>query len=251
MSIHLDNELRIDRTSAAPLYHQLKQWLSTRIVSGELTPGTQLPGDYELSERLGVSRGVVRQALSELRHDGLVERERGRGTFVSKPKTSQGLIASLHGLAEDAALHGQRIDSTVLRLLESPTGDVVAERLGLDPGTPVVELERLRTLDGEPWVLTVTYIPLALVPGLAAHDFGGGISLYALLRDAYGLEAHSATRSVEAAVTDAREAHLLRMRVGAPLLVLRSVSYGADGRPFEYFVARHRGDRSVFEVRLP
>ena len=250
MSIHLDNP-QIDRAAAVPLYHQLKQWLSTRIATGELTPGMQLPGDHELSERLGVSRGVVRQALSELRHDGLIERERGRGTFVSKPKTAQGLIASMRGLAEDAALRAQRIESTVLRLLEEPAGDVVATMLRIAPGTPVVELERLRALDGEPWVLTVTHLPAALVPGLVAHDFGGAVSLYEVLRSEYGLAVASAARRVEAPVTDAREAHLLRMRVGAPLLVLRSVSSTADGRPFEYFVARHRGDRSAFEVRLP
>lgn len=251
MSVHLDNAPPIDRTSVAPLYHQLKQWLSIRIVSGELPPGTQLPGDHELSERLGVSRGVVRQALSELRHDGLIERERGRGTFVSRPKTAQGLIGSMRGLADDAALRGQRIDSTVLRLAERACGDVLAGKLGLDPEEPVVEIERLRTLDGEPWVLVVTYVPAHLVPGLVRHELGGDVSLYRVLRDEYGLLVASAVRRVEAAVTDAREAHLLRMRVGEPLLVLRSISYTADQRPLEYFVARHRGDRSAFEVELP
>jgi GntR family transcriptional regulator len=251
MAIHLDRPPPIDRTSPDPLYHQLKQWLSMRIASGELPPGMQLPGDYELSERLSVSRGVVRQALSELRHDGLIERRRGLGTFVSKPKTAQGLIASLRGLAEEATLSGQRIDSTVLRLMETSAGNVVAAELELEPGTPVVELERLRTLDGEPWALAMTYLPAALVPGIVARDFSGGASLYTILRTAYGLVPCSATRRVEAAVTDAREAHLLRMRVGEPLLVLRSTSYTADGRPLEYFVARHRGDRSAFEVQLP
>jgi GntR family transcriptional regulator len=251
MSIHLDSAPPLDRTSVAPLYHQLKQWLSTRIVSGELQPGTQLPGDYELSERLGVSRGVVRQALSELRHDGLIERERGRGTFVSRPKTAQGLIGSMRGLADDAALRGQEVVSTVLRLAETPADDVVAAKLELEPGTPLVELERLRTLDGDPWVLTVTYLPAALVPGLVRRDLGGIASVYRILREEYGLAPASAVRRVEAAVTDAREAHLLRMRVGEPLLVLRSISYTADGRPLEYFVARHRGDRSAFEVHLP
>ncbi len=251
MSVHLDSAPSIDRTSVAPLYLQLKQWLSTRIVSGELPPGTQLPGDHELSERLGVSRGVVRQALSELRHDGLIERERGRGTFVSQPKTAQGLIGSLRGLADDAALRGQRIDSTVLRLVERPPDELIAEKLRLAPGAPVAEIERLRTLDGEPWVLVVTYLPAALVPGIVRHDLGGAVSLYRVLREEYGLVPASAVRRVEAAVTDAREAHLLRMRVGEPLLVLRSISYTADEHPLEYFVARHRGDRSAFEVELP
>jgi GntR family transcriptional regulator len=251
MSIHLDNPPAIDRSGATPLYHQLKQWLSTRIVSGELAPGTQLPGDFELSELLGVSRGVVRQALSELRHDGLIERERGRGTFVSQPKTAQGLINSMRGLADDAALHGQRIQSIVLRFAQTPADEFVAGRLGLEPGDPVVELERLRSLDGEPWVLAVTYLPAELVPGVERRDLGGGESLYRVLREDYGLPIVASMRRVEAAVTDAREAHLLRMRVGEPLLVLRSISYTTGGRPLEYFIARHRGDRSAFEVSLP
>jgi GntR family transcriptional regulator len=251
MSVHLDNAPPLDRTSVTPLYHQLKQWLSLCIVSGELPPGTQLPGDHELSERLGVSRGVVRQALSELRRDGLIEREQGRGTFVSRPKTAQGLIGSMRGLADDAALRGQRIESTVLRLAETPADEIVAGKLGLAPGDPVVEIERLRTLDGEPWVLVVTYVPARFVPGLVRRDLGGDVSLYRVLREDYGLHVASAVRRVESAVTDAREAHLLRMRIGEPLLVLRSISYTADQRPLEYFVARHRGDRSAFEVELP
>lgn len=252
MSIDLDKSPALDRTPVAPpLYHQLRQWLSTSIVSGELPPGTQLPGDHELSERLGVSRGVVRQALSELRHDGLIERERGRGTFVARPKTTQGLIGSLRGLAEDAVLRGQHVDSTVLRLAETEADEIVAAKLGLEPKAPLVEFERLRTLDGDAWVLVVTYLPADRVPGLVTRDLGGPVSLYRILRDEYGLVPARAVRHVEAAVTDAREAHLLRMRVGAPLLVLRSISYTGDGRPLEYFVARHRGDRSTFEIELP
>lgn len=251
MSIHPDKAPTVDRTSVAPLYHQLKQWLALRIVSGELPPGTQLPGDHELSERLGVSRGVVRQALSELCHDGLIERERGRGTFVSRPKTAQGLIGSLRGLADDAALQGQRLESTVLRLVERPADELVAAKLGLERGESIVEIERLRILDGEPWVLVVTSLPAVLVPGLVRRDLGGDVSLYRVLRDEYGLAVGSAVRRVEATVTGAREAHLLRMRIGEPLLVLRSISYTRDERPLEYFVARHRGDRSAFEVELP
>lgn len=251
MSIHLDSAPEIDRSSATPLYHQLKQWLSTRIVSGELPPGTQLPGDIELSERLHVSRGVVRQALSELRHDGLIERERGRGTFVSRPKTTQGLINSMRGLADDAAVRGQKAVSIVLRFIETPADDGVASRLGIESGAPVVELERLRSLDGEPWVLAVTYLPAQLVPGITQRDLGGTESLYRVLRADYGLPIVASTRRVEAAVTDAREAHLLRVHPGDPLLVLRSISYTTGGRPLEYFIARHRGDRSAFEVSLP
>jgi GntR family transcriptional regulator len=100
-------------------------------------------------------------------------------------------------------------------------------------------------------VLAVTYLPAELVPDIERRDLGGTESLYRLLREEYGLPLVASMRRVEAAVTDAREAHLLRMRVGEPLLVLRSISYTTGGRPLEYFIARHRGDRSAFEVSLP
>jgi GntR family transcriptional regulator, N-acetylglucosamine utilization regulator len=251
MSVQLQNPPPIDRSGASPLYYQLRQWLASRILSGELRPGAQLPGDHELSERLGVSRSVVRQALSELRHDGLIERERGRGTFVASQKTAQGLIGGLRGLADDAALRGQTVESTVLRLAETPADELVAKLLRLDPGEPVVELERLRLLDGEPWVLVVSRLPAKLVPGLAERDFGGSESLYRILREDYSLPIVSSVRRVEAAVTDAREAHLLRIRAGEPLLVLRSIGYTTGGLPLDYFIARHRGDRCTFEVSLP
>lgn len=251
MSVQLQNPPRIDRSGASPLYHQLRQWLASRILSGELPPGTQLPGDHELSESLAVSRSVVRQALSELRHDGLIERERGRGTFVATPKTAQGLIGGLRGLADDAAFRGQRVESTVLRLAETSADELVARVLGLEPGEPVVELERLRSLDGEPWVLVVSRLPAKLVPGLVRRDLGGAESLYRILREDYALPIVGSVRRVEAAVTDAREAHLLRMRVGEPLLVLRSIGYTTGSKPLDYFIARHRGDRSAFEVSLP
>lgn len=251
MSIQVPSDVpTFDRAGPAPLYLQLKQWLANRIVSGQLAPGAQLPGEYELCERFAISRGVVRQALDELRHEGLVERERGRGTFVSAPKTAEGLISGLRGLADDAALRGQRIDSTVLLLREGPASAPVARELELEPETPVVELERLRTLDGEPWVLVVTYLPARLVPGLVQRDLGGSESLYRILREDYGLPMVSSVRRVEAAGAGAREAHLLRIHRGDPLLVLRSVGYTTDGLPFDYFVANHRGDRSAFEVVL-
>ena len=242
--------LELDRSAPVPLYHQLKEWLSARIISGEFVPGAQLPGELDLCERFRLSRGVVRQALSELRQEGLVSRERGRGTFVAEPKTAEGLISGVRGLADDAALRGQRVDTTILLLREVAAGGDVARRLRLDGGAPVIELERLRAIAGEPHVLVVSYLPAALVPGLAARDLGGDASLYRILREDYGLPVVSAVRRVEATVADTREAHLLRIRRGDPLLVLRSVGFTTGRRPLDYFIARHRGDRSAFEVSL-
>jgi GntR family transcriptional regulator len=243
-------EAVLDHSTPVPLYYQLKQWLSKRIFSGELAPETRLPDELELCERLGVSRGVVRQALTELCYEGLVYRQRGRGTFISAPKTAEGLISGLGGLAAAAAFRGQKVQSRVLVLREAPVTDSVAKRLNLTPGELVVELERVRRLDGEPHVLAMTYIPAAMVPGIVQRDLNGSASLHQVLREDFGLPIISSLRRVEATTAGAREARLLKVDRGGPLLVLRSISYTTGRRPLEYFIAFYRGDRSAFEVDL-
>jgi GntR family transcriptional regulator len=240
----------VDRGSPIPLYYQVKQRISAQIAAGRLVPGRQLPGEHELCRLYDVSRTVIRQALAELAYEGLVEKRRGKGTFVAKAKVPEGLISGLSGLADDVARRGQTLESRVLTLREEPATASVAARLQLEPGEPVIELERQRLVDSRPWVLTVTYLPALVVPGLVDRDFGGSESLYRVLREEYRLPIVSSIRHVEAAVAGEREAPLLGIGSGDPVIVLRSLSYTTGMRPVEYFVAHHRGDRCAFEVVL-
>lgn len=240
----------LDRSSPIPLYYQVKQHISAQIATGRLVAGRQLPGEHDLCRLYDVSRTVIRQALNELGYEGLIDRRRGKGTFVAAAKVPEGLMSGLAGLADDVAQRGQTLESRVLTLREEPATASVAARLELPAGEPVVELERQRLVDGQPWVLTVSYLPARLVPGLVDRNLGGRESLYRIMREEYGLPIISSTRRVEAAVADEREAPLLGIREGDPVIVLRSLSVTAGNRPVEYFVAHHRGDRSAFEVVL-
>ena len=152
----------LDRDEARPLYHQLKQWISEQIARGRFPPGSRLPDEQQLSSSLGVSRGVVREAMSELAFEGRVSKQQGRGRFVAEPKVEARLMSQPSGLVADGAARGQSVSSRVLGLEAVPTGDVVAGSLGLTPGAPVVRLERLRSIGGEPLALAVTYLPSAV-----------------------------------------------------------------------------------------
>lgn len=240
---------KIDRHSLLPYYHQLKQVLLAEIERKHLGPGDRLPGDHELCATYDVSRTVVRQALAELESEGVIERVKGRGTFVAQPKTAEGLAQSLTGLYEDVAARGSHLRSDVLRLEVVPADDQVAADLKLTPGDPVIVLERLRYVDDEPWVYAVTQLPARLAPGLVDEDLTNQ-SLYALLEDKFGVRLVRGRRSIGAAVANAALARRLGVRRGAAILVLRSTSEGEDDRPVETFVAYHRGDRSRFEVEL-
>lgn len=239
----------IDRGSPLPMYYQLKQLLVRDIEQRRLQPGDRILGDHELCSRYDVSRTVVRQALAELENEGVIERVKGRGTFVAHPKTAEGLVQSLTGLFEDVAARGGHLRSEVRRLDVVPADDAVAADLRIPTGTSVIHLERLRFVDDEPWVWTVTHIPESIAPGLIHEDLTDR-SLYEVLESSYAVRLVRGVRSVEAAVASSAQARLLGIRRGDPVLVLRSVSIGESERPVESFVALHRGDRSRFQVEL-
>ena len=196
-----------------------------------------------------LSRSVVRQALGELETEGLIYRRRGKGAFVMEAKIVESLAQRLTGFHQDMRERGHRPVSRVLQQAVLPAPASVARNLEVAPGTPVILLERQRFVNGEPIVLVSSYLPEAFCPGLEHVDFREQ-SLYAYLESTYGLTIARGRRRIEAIAASEREAELLQVEVGAPLLLLDSVSYLEDNTPVEYYRAVHRGDRSQFEVEL-
>jgi GntR family transcriptional regulator len=239
----------IDFNSPIPYYLQLYAHLLESIESGEWRQGDKLPGEHALCEAYGLSRSVVRQALGMLEQEGHIVRRRGKGAFVAEPKISESLAQQLTGFHQDMRERGRRIFSRVLAqaIIPAPVG--IARRLELETGAPVVHLERLRFVEGEPIVLVSSYLPAALCPGLEDVDFSEQ-SLYASLSGAYDLHIARGRRTIEAVAADERTSQLLEVALGAPLIQLESVSYDESGRPIETYRALHRGDRSQFEVEL-
>ena len=239
----------IQRDSPIPYYYQLEEFLRGQIENGTWKPGQKIPSEAELCEAFDVSRTVVRQALNELVQEGVLYRRRGKGTFVAEPKIGESLVQHLTGFYEDTVALGLKPSTKVLEQKVIPAPPKIAEALGLKEGDPVTMIDRLRSVDGEPIVLVVTYLPYGVCPELVNEDVSTQ-SLYAILETKYGLELVYGRRTLEAVAATKEEAELLEMQEGDPIILLRSISYLKDGGPIEYFKARHRGDRSRFEVEL-
>ena len=245
-------ELRteINRSSGIPLYVQLKQALSEQIESGSWKPKERIPGEAELCDLFSVSRTVVRQALKDMAHEGLVVREKGRGTFVAEPKiSSKSLVHSLAGFYEDMVERGLEPVADVLEQALLPATAAIAEKLKLDVLTPVVKIVRLRYVQNEPIVLVTSYLPYDRCRALVNADLTRQ-SLYAFLEAKCGLQVFSGHRLIDAVLADEYEAKLLQIEPGSPLLRLDSVSYLWDGTPLEYFHGVFRSDRACFEVEI-
>jgi GntR family transcriptional regulator len=242
-------EKLINFESHIPYYIQLMDIVRERVQLKEWTHGDQIPSEKSLCDHYQVSRTVVRQALRELEHEGVICRKKGKGTFISPPKISEGLVQKLTGFYHDMVERGLKPVTQVLHQHVVPANEKVATYLKIMPGTKVIDIQRLRFINEEPIQIVTTYIPYEMCPSLATVDLTYR-SLYEYLETEYGIVIAKGQRFIEAVLANDIEAALLGIERRAPLLMLDSVSYLENGRPIEYYHAVHRGDRSRFEVEL-
>src|SRR4030043_928006 len=247
MMVHMKESINFE--SHIPYYIQLLDILQEKVKHAEWGPGDQIPGEQDLCENYQVSRTVVRQALQELEYEGVITRQRGKGTFVTSPKISEGLVQKLTGFYQDMVERGLKPGSKVLNQNVSPKREKVALFRNIKRGEKVIDIQRLRYINGEPIQLVTTYIPYEICPALESVDLTNR-SLYEYLEKECGIFIAKGHRYIESVLANDHEAGLLGIERGAPLLMLDSVSFSEDGQPIEYYHALHRGDRSRFEVEL-
>lgn len=224
-----------------PRYWTVKQALLGLVDAG--TPGTALPTERELAERFATSRTTVRQAIAELVTEGRLDRTQGSGTYIAEPLLVE--VQQLTSFTDD--LGRERVANRILDVRTEPADAETAGRLGLAAGDPVQVVERVRLVDAVPLALETARLAGDL-PGLAAELEARG-SLYATLREAYGRGVDRVQDAVQSRLADPREAELLAVDTGHPLLLVRRLSHTADDRPVEWTRSVYRGDRFTFVAR--
>ncbi len=239
----------IDPNAPAPLYYQIRENLRELIRSGELPPGDLIPSERELSEFYGVNRLTVRQAVTELVHDGLLRRQHGVGTFVCDQKITQEM-PDLTGFTERMIRAGHKPGNKVLSLTRQAPARSAAQMLNLPPDSVVIKIVRLRLVDDEPIMMETCYLPASLVPGLEVQHLEEEQSLYRLLTTRYGIQAIEADEVLEPVILTSYEAEILQTDPGRPALLVEGVVYTADRQPIEFTKSLVRGDKARFYFRL-
>lgn len=241
--------IAIRKTSALPYYAQLAAILRDAIVDGLLPPGAGLPSEAALGDAYQLSRTAVRQALGELAAEGLVRKEKGRGTFVRGPRRADLVVQEMRGFYDELTERGHTIDTEVLGLQVTPSTADEATLLNVPTGTEVLRLERLRYADDAPIAVAQTVLVAGRFPGLADHDLRAD-SLYRVLRDEYDVTVCGGHRMIEAVAADRSFARHLGVRPGSPLLKLSSINNDGSRQPFELFTAWYRADRTTFQITV-
>lgn len=228
--------------SASPLYRQLMERLRADIAAGVYPPHSRIPSEQALCEGYGVSRVTVRKALSELTREGLLQRQQGKGTFVSAPKLQRNLrdVSSFH---DACRLMGREPGTRLIHAQLIPSEELDRERLDCKDAQ-VVEITRLRLADGEPVMLETNRFPLSCA-WLTERKLTG--SLYALLQE-QGLIAQRGIHEVSLTYATAAEARLLDTQPGSALLQLDQIIYDQHDRPLHTSHQVIRGDRFTFRI---
>ena len=239
---------KINPQSAMPLYYQIKQNLFDIVSSGVFSAGDLLPSESEMGSYYGVTRLTIRQAVGELVREGILVRERGRGTFVAQPKLIH-VMEHAVGFSERIRNAGMTPSTKVLSYDIVPALQDFSEHLGVNPEEPVYKLVRLRLIDGEPNMIQTTYLSTKKYPDMADVDFSK-TSLYGILETRFGTLIVNAKKVFEPVLLTKKEATLLNTKAGTPALLMEVIAFDQFGNRVEFTQSLVRGDKSRIAVSV-
>ncbi|KNZ43554.1 GntR family transcriptional regulator [Acetobacterium bakii] len=232
---------KIKRENPKPLYIQLEELIRNNIEEGIWKRNTAIPSENEMNRLYGVSRMTIRSACSQLVQDGVLYRVPGKGTFVAEPKIMAESLAYM-GFREQLERMGYEITTELLNVTEKKASLSVANRLQCPQGSPILEIERLRFLKGEPISLHYSRIPYNLCKNLSERALEEE-QLCVLLEKEYNLKPSRVMETFESVTASKKESKLFKVPHGFPLLVLEDILYDKDDKPFEYSKVIFRGDK--------
>ena len=231
-----------------PLYHRIYMVLREQILDHAFAPDMAMPSELELGRQFSVSRITIRKTLERLEREGLILRQRGRGTFATPPVGSPAVQADVSGLVENLLAMGLRTQVRVLDFAYVAAPPDIAADMRIAPGTIVQKAVRLRIYKDRPFSYAVTYVPEEIGRTFTEQD----LVQTPLLRlfERAGVEVAGAYQRLSARAADSTVAPLLDVEMGVPLLCITRVVRDQNERVVERIRALYRPDQYEFEINL-
>lgn len=231
-----------------PIYKVIKEEIIDSILSGEYVEGDLIPTQQFFAEKYGVSRIVVRHAIDELVHRGVLITNRGKGTKVGAVVSSLFGTKRTFGLSQNLIVRDV-LSSMVLDIRREKADKKIASYLRLPADAEVLIIERLRKINNQPYSHETAYLDYRKVASVEftriALEKG---SLYALLREQAGLESSYIDEWIRAILCPSQVADMLDMQLSDPLLRIRQIAYMTNGVPMNYSVILLKTD--ILDVHI-
>jgi GntR family transcriptional regulator len=238
----------LNKNTPMPLYFQVAENIRNKIAQNIYQPGEHIPTETQLQDEYDVSRETVRKAVNDLVAEGLVEKVRGKGTFVVEPKIVH-RVGSIYGCTEEILVRGMIPTTKFLETVEFSPPESMRSEMRLTGSAKVVKLRRLRCADNKPVAILTSYVPSELAPGISQDNFIDG-SLYKTLEQVYHFVLSEADEVIEAGSAGEQDAHFLEIKIHSPLLVVNRLTYLENMSVIEKLVAFYRSDAYKYNVKM-
>ncbi|TCT13126.1 GntR family transcriptional regulator [Natranaerovirga pectinivora] len=227
-----------------PIYLAVKKELKNRIKIGVYKSGEQIPSERELSELFNISRMTARQAVNELVNEGLIKREKGRGSFVSSP---QFLQKNIRSFTETLLEQGHEPSTKLIEFCTVYNLKEISMKLGEKPDTNYYKIKRLRFANLVPVALETVYIPKYRCEKLEDYDLE--TSLYNILED-YGYIIQSVSCNIDACLSSRPIMRTFDVSKPVTLLKVEGVNYTINGEKLFYEESYYRSNLYKYHVDI-
>ncbi|MBO0462101.1 GntR family transcriptional regulator [Enterococcus sp. DIV1298c] len=230
-----------------PLYYQLVDALKKHI-EAEMIPHDKLLSERELCLYYGVSRTTVRLALQELETLGYIYKKHGKGTFVSDLSNQAGSLAGAYSFTEEMQALGRTPKTSILAFEKLAATKQLAECLNVNLGEAIFKIKRLRLADDVPLMVERSYLPAKLFLGLDLSLLESK-PLYDVFLEDFDQHVQVAEEEFYASIVYAKDAELLHICDGAPILHLKRTTFNVKNEIIEYTDSIARADQFHYKIR--
>lgn len=225
-----------------PAYIRIHDAIKKEIDEGVWEIGQRLPSERDLADDYEVSRMTLRQAITLLVEEGILERRVGSGTYVASHRVQEKMRGTT-SFTEIVRSQSKTPSSQLISYQRKPANETEIQQLQLKATDTVVRMERVRFADNIPLVFEVASIPEKLIQSFNQEDITE--HFFQTLTD-NGYEIGKSQQTIYAKNASERVANYLKVPKNHAVLALTQVSYFTDGRPFEYVHSQYVGDRFEF-----
>lgn len=223
-------------------YITIHDKIKEQIDTGVWKIGQRLPSERDLSEAFGVSRMTLRQGITLLVEEGVLQRKVGSGTYVSNTRVQEKMRGTT-SFTDIVQLQGKTPTSKLLSYTRTKPTEKEVEQLGLAKGESVIRMERVRYADKVPVVYEVASIPERLIKNVPKEDV---TNHFFKTLEANGYRIGPSKQTIFARLANEKVANYLQISKNQPILALKQVSYLEDGQAFEFVNSQYVGERFEF-----
>ncbi|MFU2163303.1 GntR family transcriptional regulator [Streptococcus pluranimalium] len=225
-----------------PAYIRIHDNIKKSIDEGRWKIGQRLPSERDLADSFEVSRMTLRQAVTLLVEEGILERRVGSGTFVASSRVQEKMRGTT-SFTEIIKSQGKIPTSKLISYIRSHPNDQEVRLLNVKPHSYIIRMGRIRYADHIPVLFEVTSVPEKLVKTFEKTDI---TEHFFQTMIAHGYEIGKSQQTISAKVADEQVARYLEIEEKSALLTLTQVSYLTDGQAFEYVRSQYVADRFEF-----